>query len=502
MTKKLTRREKEELAALLEERQRRQARRNYFEYCQYVHRGAWKPARHLGLVCEALDKVESGEITRLMIFMPPRHGKSMSVTETFPSYFIGRNPTRRVIEVSYGDSLAQRFGKFNRQKVQEYGEELFGVTVSKEKASMTDWDITGYRGGMISAGIGAGITGLGADCLIIDDPIKNKEEAESETYRNKVWGEWQNTLRTRLHPGAAVIIILTRWHYDDLAGRLLSPEYGEVEDWTILSLPAIAEEGDLLNREPGEPLWPEHGYDLEWAESTKNAVGSMTWNALYQQRPAPVEGAMIKRHWWRYYTELPKDFDQVIQSWDLSFKDSDGSDFVSGQVWGSVGARIYMLPDREYGRMDFPATLKAFERLTKRNPKALTKLVEDKANGPAVIAMLRHKIGGIIPINPRGSKVARASAVSPLIEAGNVYLPSPAICPWITDFVEECTSFPSGKNDDQIDSMTQALQRFMYAQDSSPAPNLPADLPPDLRHDLESDPEAMRHWLSQNPEYR
>ncbi|HOO13212.1 MAG TPA: terminase family protein, partial [Bacillota bacterium] len=243
--------------------------------------------------------MEAGEILRLMIYLPPRHGKSMTVTETFPSYFIGRKPERRVIETSYGDSLAQRFGKFNRQKVQEYGQELFGISISKEKASMTDWDIAGHRGGMISAGIGAGITGQGADLLLIDDPIKNKEEAESETYRNKVWDEWQNTLRTRLHPGAAVIIILTRWHEDDLAGRLLNPEYGEVEDWTILSLPAIAEENDLLGRELGEPLWPEHGYDATWAEATKNAVGSMTWNALYQQRPAPAEGAMIKRHWWK-----------------------------------------------------------------------------------------------------------------------------------------------------------------------------------------------------------
>ena len=449
--------------AIAEAARRELARKSYIDYCQYTHRGAWKEAKHLKLICTALDKVEAGEILRLMIYLPPRHGKSMTVTETFPSYFIGRKPERRVIETSYGDSLAQRFGKFNRQKVQEYGQELFGISISKEKASMTDWDIAGHRGGMISAGIGAGITGQGADLLLIDDPIKNKEEAESETYRNKVWDEWQNTLRTRLHPGAAVIIILTRWHEDDLAGRLLNPEYGEVEDWTILSLPAIAEENDLLGRELGEPLWPEHGYDATWAEATKNAVGSMTWNALYQQRPAPAEGAMIKRHWWKYYTEIPGNLEYILQSWDMTFKDSDGSDYVCGQVWGNAGANIYMLPDREYGRFDFPVTLEAFERLTSRNPEATTKLVEDKANGPAVIAMLKNKIGGIIPINPKGSKIARASAISPLIEAGNVYLPSPSICPWINDFIEECASFPNGAHDDQVDAMTQALQRLMHS---------------------------------------
>lgn len=440
---------------------------SYRHYVDYVHRNQWQRAPHLDMVCGHLDAVERGELTRLMIFMPPRHGKSMTVTESFPSYFIGKNPERRVIEVSYSGDLAQRFGKFNRAKLSEYGKALFGVDLSREKASMTDWDIADHRGGMISAGIGGGITGQGADLLIIDDPIKNKEEAESETYRNKVWDEWQNTLRTRLHPGAAVVIILTRWHEDDLAGRLLNPEYGDLDDWTILSLPAIAEDNDLLERQPGDPLWPEHGFDLAWLENTKNAVGSQTWAALYQQRPAPQEGAMIKRQWWKYYNSLPE-LNQVIQSWDMTFKDSDGSDYVAGQVWGNAGASIYMLPDREYGRMDFPATCEAFQSLTNRHPDALVKLVEDKANGPAVIAMLRTKINGIIAVNPKGSKVARASAISPLIEAGNVYLPSPAICPWVTDFVDECASFPNGAHDDQVDAMTQALQRLMYSRDKAP----------------------------------
>ncbi|HOO12358.1 MAG TPA: phage terminase large subunit, partial [Bacillota bacterium] len=160
---------------------------------------------------------------------------------------------------------------------------------------------------------------------------------------------------------------------------------------------------------------------------------------------------------------IPGNLEYILQSWDMTFKDSDGSDYVCGQVWGNAGANIYMLPDREYGRFDFPVTLEAFERLTSRNPEATTKLVEDKANGPAVIAMLKNKIGGIIPINPKGSKIARASAISPLIEAGNVYLPSPSICPWINDFIEECASFPNGAHDDQVDAMTQALQRLMHS---------------------------------------
>lgn len=462
---RLTEREEIELLQLIEMDEQEQARASYIRYCEYVHNGQWQPAAHLRYLCERLDAVERGECRRLLVFMPPRHSKSMTVTETFPSYFIGKRPSRRVIEVSYGDSLAQRFGKFNRQKVQEFGKRLFGVTISREKSSMTDWDIEGNRGGMISVGIGGGITGQGADLLLIDDPIKNREEAESETYREKVWDEWKSTLRTRLQPDAAVIIILTRWHEDDLAGRLLNPEYGEVEGWEIISLPALAEDNDPMGRKPGEALWPTQ-YNEQDLQATRRAVGEQVWAALYQQRPSALEGAMLKRHWWRYYegnpAEIAKRMEWQLQSWDMTFKDSAGTDYVSGQVWGVNGADIYLL-DRINERLDFVATVRAFIAMTRKWPDAVTKLVEDKANGPAVISMLRHKIGGIIAVEPEGSKIARVSAVSPLIEAGNVYLPSPAVCPWVTEFIEQCAAFPNGANDDDVDSMSQALKRFMFA---------------------------------------
>jgi predicted phage terminase large subunit-like protein len=393
----------------------------------------------------------------------------MTVTETFPSYFIGKDPDRRVIEVSYGDSLAQRFGKLNRAKIIEYGNHVFNIEVSKEKSSMTDWDIDGYRGGMISVGIGGGITGQGADLLLIDDPIKNREEADSEVYREKIWQEWQSTLYTRLHPGGAVIIILTRWHEDDLAGRLLNPEYGEVEDWTIISLPAKAEEGDLLGRAPGEPLWPEHGYDQAWMDTTKKAVGSYAWAALYQQRPSPAKGTMFKREWWKYYKEPPNDFRVIIQSWDMTFKDTQGTDYVVGQVWGLHKADKYLL-DQVRDRMDFVTTCEAVRNLSAKWPQTNYKLVEDKANGPAVISTLQRELGGFIAVKPDGSKEARASAVAPSIEAGNVYIPDPSIAPWVNDYVEECSAFPKGANDDQVDAMSQALNRlntYIYSEPES-----------------------------------
>ena len=435
-------------------------RDNYLSYCEYVHRGRWKAANFHKLICDKLEAVERGEITRLMIFMPPRHGKSQTVTETFPSWYLGRNPDKRVIEVSYGAAFAEKFGRLNRRKVEEFGEKIFGITVSADNASKTNWGIAGDTGGMISVGLGGSITGEGADLLILDDLIKNRQEAESATMRKRIWDEWQDTLSTRLHPGAAVILIMTRWREDDLAGMLLEQAKEEGQEWEVLCLPAVAEEDDILGRQSGETLWPEHGFDKKWAARKKKDVGTRTWESLYQQQPAPAEGSILKREWWKFYNVLPLRFDEIIQSWDMTFKDSAGSDYVVGQVWGRIGADKYLI-DQVRERLDLPKTIKAVIRLTKKWPQARTKLVEDKANGSGVIASLKRSIPGLIAVNPDVSKEARAWAVSPDIEAGNVFLPNPANAPWVNDFINECTRFPEGKHDDQVDAMTQALQRLM-----------------------------------------
>ena len=435
------------------------ARIDYEYYLEYVHRGLYQHARHTKLIAAKLQEVEEGRCKRLMIFLPPRHGKSMSVSETFPSYFIGRNPERRVILTSYGGGLARKFGRANKNKLEDFGQEIFGIEPSKDNASAVDWGIEGHRGGMISAGLGGGITGEGADLLIIDDPVKSRKEADSQTYRDNTWNEWQNTLYTRLQPNGAVIIILTRWHEDDLAGRLLNPEYGEVEDWDIISLPALAEENDLLGREVGQPLWPEFGFDEKWAEDTKIAVGSRAWNALCQQRPAPDEGNIVNRDWWQFYTEPPAEFDEIIQSWDCSFKETTDGSYVVGQVWGRLGADKYLL-DQVRSRMDFTKTLTAIRNLSKKYPQAKLKLIEDAANGPAVINTLKKEIGGIVPVSPKGSKLSRANSVTPDIEAGNVYLPSMGIASWINEFIEEWGTFPLGDSDDQVDATSQALMRL------------------------------------------
>lgn len=433
------------------------ARQKYKHYLVYTHFGKYKLAPHNELLADKLDSVERGEVKRLMVFMPPRHGKSMTISETFPSYFIGKNPERRVIEASYGDDLAIKFGRMNKSKIDSYGEELFGITINKKNASNKNFGIDGHRGGMISSGIFGTVTGEGADLLIIDDPIKNRVEANSETYRNRVWDEWQSTLYTRLHPGGAVIVVLTRWHEDDLAGRLLRLE---PDVWDVVSLPAEAEENDILEREPGSPLWASHGFDSVWIETTKRAVGSQAWASLYQQRPSPAEGSIFHRKWWKFYKILPTRFDELIQSWDCAFKDNNDSDFVVGQVWGRIGADVYLV-DQVRDRMDITVTMKAIESLSKKYPKASRKLVEDKANGPAIIQMLKNKVPGLIPVNPEGGKTVRAQAVSPFFESGNVYIPEPSLAPWVHDYMEEFAVFPNGKHDDSVDSTTQAINRLL-----------------------------------------
>jgi len=335
-----------------------------------------------------------------------------------------------------------------------FGEELFGIKISNDMGSVTSWDVEGHRGGMISVGIGGGITGQGADLLIIDDPIKNRKEADSLTYRNMLWNEWQNTLSTRLQPGGRVILILTRWHEDDLAGRLLEHE---PERWTVLSLPAICDsENDLLGRKIGEPLWPEYGFDEKWAEETKKSVGSRTWNALYQQRPTPPSGAIIHRSWFKYYKQAPQ-MDEYIQSWDFAFKDTNDGSFVVGQVWGRKGADKYLL-DQVRAKLSFTESIRAIVSLTSKWPQAQAKLIEDRANGTAIINALRHQISGMLPVVPNGTKVERLNAVSPQFEAGNVYIPHPSIAPWVHDYVEELVAFPNAPTDDQVDATSQALR--------------------------------------------
>jgi predicted phage terminase large subunit-like protein len=461
------------------------ARKRYWEYVKLVHEGRWLEADYLiytlNLVQDFLEgKLLKGgrEVMILGISFPPQHGKSMSITETLPSWYLGKHPESRVIEISYSEDFARKFGRRNKEKIQRFGEDLFGIRVSKTTSAQDEWELDNGIGSMLSRGLGGAITGNPGDLIIIDDPVKNRQEAESEVYRERVVDEWLNSVRTRLAAWAKTIVIMTRWHEADLIAWM---EEHEGDRFYYLNLSCEAEEGveDPLFREPGETLGVQLGKDKAWLADFKpvymSQKGKRAWTSLFQGRPTASEGELFKRAWMRYYSTRPDYFDEVLQSWDCSFKDSDGSDFVSGTVWGRVGSTYYLL-DRLKERLDLPGTLQAVWSMSEKWPQALLKLVEDKANGPAVIQVLQTKVPGLVPVNPEGGKVVRANAVSPAFEAGNVILPDAEIAPWVVEYVDELCAFPNGAHDDDVDSTTQALNRLIYyTHHQDPPPGPPQD---------------------------
>lgn len=427
----------------------------------------------LDLIDEALIEAFTTPDARLMVFLAPQEGKSTRVAETFPLWVLLQNPDARIVMTSYAMSLARRNGRAVRTHIETHGRDL-GIQIRPDVAAQAEWQLDGHRGGVYAVGIGGGLTGRPADMLIIDDPHSGMETAESETYQMRAWDWWTGTASTRLAPGAPVVLIMTRWHQLDLAGRLLAAEDGHL--WRVLNIPAQADhdpskdETDPLGRVPGEFLESARQRTTEQWEAIKKRAGSRVWNALYQGRPAPSEGGLFKRSDWQWYDRplwTSEDgvyrttgaADEVIMSWDMAFKATQNSDYVCGQVWLKRGADAYLL-DQKHGRLTFTETLHAVEAMHSKWPQAAAILVEDKANGTAVIDSLKTRVPGIIPITPRESKEARAAAVTPFIEAKNVYLPKPSLAAWSDGLVEEAAAFPNGAHDDRVDALTQALHRL------------------------------------------
>ncbi|MEV6833486.1 phage terminase large subunit [Streptomyces sp. NPDC051133] len=422
----------------------------------------------LDLLDANLVDVAEGRCRRLMWSMPPQEGKSERTSRRFPTWLLTRNPDLRIAIISYEMGVARRWGRAIRNDIREHPE--LGLVVRDDTSAAHEWQLEGHRGGVYSVGIGGALTGRPVDVLLIDDPLKGRKEADSEAYRQACKDFYTDTARTRLAPDALQIIIQTRWHEDDLTGWLLAGASGP--EWRYINVPAQAEtDDDPLGRAPGEFLISARGRTTADWEATRRDVGSRTWAALYQGKPAPAEGSLFKRQHWRWYT-APRAVrredgtmwvhgaDELIQSWDMAFKDTRKSDFVVGQVWARFGADVYLL-DQIRDRLDFPATQQAVKALSAKWPQTHAKLVEDKANGPAIIAQLRSVVPGLIPINPKDSKYARASAVAPFQESGNAYLPDPSLAPWVDDYVVEHTSFPNASHDDQVDCTSQALERLL-----------------------------------------
>lgn len=462
--------------------ERELAKRQYSDYFLYSHGFQSKMFPHTQLICDKLEDIAEGYQRHYIVEMPPQHGKSTTITQTFPSYYLMKHPNKKVMVASYSIGLAQRFGTSNLQKFGKYGKELFGLQLSKTKCTSNEWRIKDHDGGMFSTTILGAATGNSADLLIIDDPIKGDQDANSPTILNKIWREWQSSFYTRLSANASVIVIMTRWNVDDLAGRLLKEK---ALPWEEIKLPAIAEDKyDQLNRKEGEPLCPYYPMlkDKKWADKTRKVVGSKTWASLFQQRPVQSGGNVFKLSQIHYYVPdketavrlgvandpnvviLPK-IDKKWSSWDLTFSASDTSDYVAGQTWGKHASGFYML-DRVHERMDFGKQLRAIAGMHARHPKAPI-YIENKANGSAIIDTIRNKVSGVIPIIPHGDKVTRANTVVPFFEAGNVYIPYPGWKPDIRTMIDEWTGFPNMLHDDEVDSMTQALSQEVKGQDTS-----------------------------------
>lgn len=410
-----------------------------------------------------------------MIFMPPRHGKSELVSRRLPAYLLGVNPDCKIIAASYSDSLASLMNR-DTQRIMDSSDyhEVFPKTMLAGnihlkgtspiyKRTSELFEVVDYEGSYRSVGIGGGIVGMGADFAIIDDPIKNQQEADSPTYRDKVWEWYQTVLYSRLEKDDHVLLTVTRWHEDDLPGRLLklAKESKDADKWEVITFPAVAE-GELHPgdpRKPGDALWPWKYNETRLTSIKASLNAGRFWQALYQQRPSTPEGGMVQRSWIKFYREAPSRFDEIIQSWDLTFKGGPGTDFTVGQVWGRKGANKYLL-DRVRAHMDFPSELTAMRTLSAKWPDAHVILVEEAANGAALIATLKDEIPGLIAVRPKTSKAMRLSAVSGAYEAGNVWYPDPSIAPWVHDEIEELVSFPNAANDDTVDATTQALMRF------------------------------------------
>lgn len=436
-------------------------------FAQYCSRFKWLAFDYLLELSNALMKVASGEIKHLMIFMPPRHGKSELTSKYFPAWFLGNNPDKRIILTSYEADFAAQWGYKARNIMSEYGPKLFGYSVSGNSSARDRWDIAGHTGGMSTAGVGGAITGKGCHILLIDDPVKNAEEAQSKVYRDKAAEWYKSTAYTRLEPGGAVIIIQTRWHEDDLSGRLLKEE---PDKWTVIRFPALAGDDDPLGRLPGEALSPRR-YSVEALMKIKATLGPYWWNALYQQRPSALEGTVFKNQHIRYCTrdrdlfalELPDGSSKkiaykecmVFQTCDPAVSTKASADYFVLATWALTPYHDLILLDLLRTRLEGPDQINLFKQQYTRWKPAFQG-VEAVGVGKTMYQMLVREGLPIRELKAEADKVTRALPAAARMEAGCIYLMRNA--QGLSEFVDELLSFPKGAHDDCVDCLSYAVQ--------------------------------------------
>jgi predicted phage terminase large subunit-like protein len=437
-------------------------RDNFVDFIEAVQPDYVFNWHHLVLI-DALQRLADREFERLIVMMPPRHGKSQLVSRLFPAWAFARDRQEQIILSSYSLDLASAMNRDCQRIItgDEY-RRLFPETRLNERNSAAAvrnnhrFDIVGETGYFIAAGVGGGITGAGATIGIIDDPVKNAQEADSQTYRNTAWEWYTTTFKTRFEPNAVEVICQTRWHEDDLTGRILKQieEEGSEVSTEIISLPALCEHPEQY-RDIGDALWPGK-YSRGKLLKMQNDLGSRAWGALYQQRPAPEEGNLIKRDWFDVYDPKKVDLSgtPVNFFFDTAYTDKEANDPTAGIAYVKKGDDYYVLECRAEW-LEFLEQTKFILDFCSDNGYTVRSLarVEPKATGKSIVQVLKRqtKLNIVESEPPKDSKIARVNSIAARLEAGRVLLPKGQA--WVAGFLDECAAFPNGAHDDRVDCL-------------------------------------------------
>lgn len=448
-------------------------------FLTFTSYGLWQRANHLDLLCEKLEAVERGDIRRLIITMPPRHGKSMLSSQYYPAWYLGRNPNHEVIISSYGAELAYDFSRKCREIFREFGPLVWGINLSPDLQARNQWGLEGHTGGLKAAGVGGPLTGRGGSLILIDDPVKNWEEAASKTLRDSTYEWYRSTLRTRLSPGGKIILIQTRWHRDDLAGRLISDmQNNSGEEWEVLNLPAIAGDRDPIGRLPGTPLWPER-FPLTELEKTRLSMGSYIWSALYQQTPGDPEGNLFKRQYFRYFTidgdmfvlsdkeRIPISSCTCFQTCDPAGSAKTSADYFVLSTWYLTPKGQLLLRDVIREQLEGPDQPGLFQQGFNRwNPAVQG--VEVAGLGLTLFQYLQRLGLPVVELKPDRDKVTRALPAAARYQGGMVFHLQGA--PWSDTVEEELVSFPHGVHDDVVDTVSYAARLMVPMMQAQTVP--------------------------------
>ena len=442
---------------------RQSARTNLLDFARFTMPGYETGPQHVE-IARAMEAVERGEIKRLLVMLAPRHGKSELVSRRFPAWYLGRNPDRQIISASYGQDLATDFGRDVRNIIQssEYQALFGGTSIAQDSGAKHRWH-TNKGGSYVAAGVGTAITGRGAHILNIDDPVKDRAEAESATIREAVWNWYTSTAYTRLMPGGAVVVTLTRWHESDLAGRLLEAAETGGDQWTVVKLPAV----DAA----GAALWPAK-YNRADLDRIRAAIGERDWSALYQQDPRPPEGALFKIALMGVLEAPPLGAVQRIRRWDLAATRQVGTrdpDWTAGVLLAKQSDGRLVVEDvvRLRGGPDqVEATILA---TAQRDGVGVTVgLPKDPGQaGVSQVQYLTRLLAGFKVESERetGDKATRAAPFASQVNVGNVSMVRGA---WNRPFLDELASFPSGTHDDQVDAASGAYASMNVPQSFAP----------------------------------